>query len=99
MKILKVFCKLILIPLVLPLALLQWGLTFLCGFSAIICYILSGIVFAIALLALVLGLATGTEALHIFLISFALYIIPVIGNTITKWSIGLKTAIGNYIKS
>jgi len=99
MKILKLICKLLLIPAVLPLMLLQWVLTFLCGFSSIVFNILSGIVFTVALLALVFGLATGTEALRIFLISFTLYILPVIGNTVAKWSICLRTTVTNFIKS
>jgi len=33
MKMFKLICKLLLIPAVLPLTLLQWVLTFLCGFS------------------------------------------------------------------
>jgi hypothetical protein len=61
MFLLRLLLKLILLPVMLAVTLLQWIGIFLTGFSSVIFYILSGIVFLTAILSWAFQIAPGAE--------------------------------------
>ena len=97
MSIQKLLLKLLLSPVMLVLLLTEWIGIFLVSFGGTILYILSGIVFLIAIASGVLQTASAAEVLKMLVISFTVFIVPKIG----EWCIGkvimLRLVIGNCL--
>ncbi|NLT41022.1 MAG: hypothetical protein GXX89_11285 [Clostridiales bacterium] len=84
MILLRLLLKLVLIPVMLAVTLLQWVGIFLTSVSSAIFFILSGIVFLIAVLSWVFQIAPGAEVVKMLAIAFAVFIVPHIG----EWIVG-----------
>ena len=65
--------KLLVLPLVAVVTLIQWVAIFLTSFSAIIFDLLAGMIFMITLAGLLFGVCTGMEALKMLAVSFAIF--------------------------
>jgi len=99
MKILKFILRLVLLPLLLPVILLQWVLTFLTACSEIFFYLLAGIFFAAALLGTVFGLFLPSEGLKMLIPSFILWMLPTVSEWLICRIIDLRITMTDAIKS
>lgn len=99
MVLLRLLLKLIFIPVMLAVTLLQWVGIFLTTFSNIIFYILSGIVFLIAILSWVFQIAPGMEVLKMLAIAFAVFIVPHIGEWLVGRIAALNVALRGFIRA
>jgi len=97
MAILRLLLKILLSPIMLILMLLEWIGIFLISFGGTILYILSGIVFLVAIASVIFQTAPAAEIMKMLIISFAVFIIPKIG----EWFVGkvamLRLMIGNSL--
>lgn len=97
MCILRLLLKLLLSPVMLILTLTEWIGVFLISFGGMILYILSGIVFLIAIASGIFQTAPSAEVLTMLVISFDVFMIPKIG----EWCVGkvlmLRLWIGNCL--
>ena len=97
MCILRLPLKILLLPVMLVLLLTEWIGIFLISFGSTILYILSGIVFLVAIASGIFQTAPATEVLKMLVISFAVFLIPKIG----EWCVGkvltLRLMIGNCL--
>ena len=97
MCILPLLLKIILSPVMLVLMLTEWIGIFLLSFGGTLLYILSGIVFLIAIASGIFQTASTAEVVKMLAISFAVFLIPKIG----EWFIGkvlmLRLVIGNCL--
>ena len=91
MALIKIFFKLLVLPIIAAVTLIQWVGIFLTQFSAIIFDLLAGLMFLLAVAGLMLGIGTGTETLKMLTVAFTVFIIP----HIAGWLIARITAI-NY---
>lgn len=92
MILIKLFFKLLALPIVIAVTLIQWIGIFVTGFSAVMFNLVAGVFFMVALACLVTGVATGTQSLQIFILSFSIFIIP----HIAEWFI-VRIAELNYL--
>lgn len=99
MFLLRLLLKLILLPVMLAVTLLQWIGIFLTSFSSVIFYILSGIVFLTAVLSWAFQIAPGTDVLKMLAIAFVVFIVPHIGEWIVGRIAALNTALGGFIRA
>ncbi len=99
MFLLKLLLKLILFPVILAVTLIQWVGIFLMGFSSVIFYILSGIIFLIAALSWAFQVAPGMEVLHMLAIAFGVFIIPHIGEWIIERIATLNAALRGFLRA
>ena len=76
MKVVKLGLKLLAIPLWLALLAVQWGLTFVVSLSGWIFHLLSGIIFATAILSGLMELCPWQEAGSLLIVSFVLFLLP-----------------------
>ena len=97
MCILRLLLKNLLLPVMLVLLLTEWIGIFLISFGGAILYILSGIVFLVAIASGIFQTAPATEVLKMLVISFAVFLIPKIG----EWCVGkvltLRLMTGNCL--
>ncbi|RFZ79821.1 hypothetical protein DS742_06170 [Lacrimispora amygdalina] len=99
MILIKLFFKLLALPVVIIVTLIQWVGIFVTGFSAVLFNLAAGAFFMIALACLVTGVATGKEALQIFILSFAIFIIPHIAEWFIVRIAELNYLLRDFIKS
>ncbi len=99
MFLLKLIGKIILIPIMLALTLIQWIGIFLNSISGVVLGILAFIFALTGIASLAFGLASGPEALKMIAAGFVIFMIPVIG----EWFVGIvttaRTGLRNFIKS
>lgn len=87
MFLLKLIGKIILIPIMLALTLIQWAGIFLNSISGVILGILAFIFVLTGIASLVFGLASGPEAFKMIVAGFVIFMVPVIG----EWFVGMIT--------
>ena len=91
--------KLLALPLVAVVTLIQWVAIFLTSFSAILFDLLAGIIFMITLAGLLFGVCTGMEALKMLAVSFAIFIIPQIAEWLIERIVDINYGLRDFIKS
>lgn len=99
MVLLRLLLKLILLPVMLAVTLLQWVGIFLTGFSSVIFYILAGIVFLTAILSWAFQIAPSAEVLKMLAIAFVVFIVPHIGEWIVGRIAALNAALRGFIRA
>lgn len=99
MFLLRLLLKLILMPVMLVVMLLQWVGIFLTGFSSVIFYILSGIVFLTAILSWAFQIAPGAEVLKMLVTAFVVFIVPHIGEWIVERISDLNGGLRAFIRA
>lgn len=99
MIVLKFIVKIIVIPVMLAITLLQWIGIFLIGFSSVIFNLFAGLCFMIAVLSYLMQLCTGMEALQMLTIAFVVFLIPHIGEWIVTRIASINYGLRNFIRS
>ena len=97
MVILRFLLKILLSPVMLVLLLTEWIGIFLISCGGAILYILSGIVFLIAIASGIFQTAPATEVLKMLIISFTVFLIPRIGEWFVGKMLMLRLMIGNCL--
>lgn len=99
MRLLKIIGKILAFPAMLIVTVIQWLFVFLFSFSSVIFYLLAGLFLLIAVLSLIFGVATWTEALRPALVGFIIFMIPVIGQGITAIIAVFREGLSDFIWS
>ena len=99
MRLLRIIGKILAFPVILIVTVIQWLFVFLISFSSVIFYLLAGLFLLIAVLSLVLGVATWPEALRAVLAGFIVFMIPVIGQGITAIIAVFREGLSDFIRS
>ncbi len=94
MFLLRLLLRIILLPVIIALTLLQWAGTFLTHMSGIIFNLLSFIIFLTAVLSWAFGIAPGAEVLKMIIISAVVYAVP----HIMIWLVVRIAAMNTFIK-
>ena len=99
MRLLKIMGKVLAIPVMLILTVIQWLFVFLVSFSSVIFYLLAGLFLLVAVLSLIFGISTWSEALRPALAGFIVFLIPVIGQGITAIIAVFREGLSDFIWS
>lgn len=91
MRLIKLFLKMLALPIMMAVTLIQWVSIFLMQFSTILFNLLAGLLFLIAIAGWMFGIGTGTETLQILTAGFIVFFIP----RISEWLI-IRIAAINY---
>lgn len=91
MALVKTFFKLMALPIIVAVTLIQWVGIFLTQFSTIVFNLLAGLIFLIVVAGLMLGIGTGSEAVQMMMVAFVIFIIP----HFAEWLIARISAV-NY---
>ncbi len=91
MFLIKALCKLMVLPLVLIVTIIQWAGIFLIGFSCVIFNLFAGLCLMVSVLGYLMQINTGAEAIRVLILGFVVFLIPHIG----EWFITRVAAI-NY---
>ncbi len=99
MFLLKLIGKIILIPIMLALTLIQWIGIFLNSISGAILGILAFIFALTGIASLMFGLASGPEALKMLIIGFVVFMVPIIGEWFVNMIAAANAGLCNFIRS
>ena len=99
MKAVKFSLKLLAIPLLLVLLAIQWGLTFVVSLSGWIFHLLSGIIFATAILSGLMELCTWQETGSMLIVSFGLFLLPHLAAALVIRLVDAVLALRGFLKS
>ena len=91
MRLIKLLHKLLAVPIIVAVTLIQWVGIFLTQFSTIVFNQLAGLLFLIAIAGWMFGIGTGTETLQMLTAGFIVFITP----RISEWLI-IRIAAINY---
>ena len=76
MALIKIFFKLLALPLIAAVTLTQWVGIFLTQFSTVIFNLLAGLMFLITIAGWMFGISTGADTLRMLAVAFVVFIIP-----------------------
>ena len=99
MALIKMFFKLLALPLILAVTIIQWVGIFFTSFSAVIFNLLAGLIFLITVIGFVFGVTAGAEAVKMLTVSFAVFIIPHIAEWLIVRVATLNYGLREFIKS
>ena len=99
MSVLRIIAKILLIPVVVALTLLQWIEIFLNSLSGFLLGILAFIFALTGIASLMFGLASGPEALKMLIIGFVVFMVPIIGEWFVNMTAAANAGLCNFIRS
>ena len=99
MALIKIFFKLLALPLIAAVTLIQWVGIFLTQFSTVIFNLLAGLIFLIAVAGLMLGIGTGAEAVQMMMVAFVIFIIPHLAEWLITRIAAVNYRLREFIKS
>ena len=99
MFLLKLIGKIILIPIMLALTLIQWIGIFLNSISGVVLGILAFIFALTGIASLAFGLTSGPEALKMIAAGFVIFMIPLIGEWFVGMIIAANAGLRDFIRS
>ena len=76
MALIKIFFKLLVLPLIAAVTLIQWVGIFFTQFSTVIFNLLAGLMFLLSVVGWLMGIITGTETMRMLAVGFVVFIIP-----------------------
>lgn len=99
MYVLKLIMKIVMLPVVVAVTLVQWFMAFLVGFSSAVFYLLAGLFLLVAVLSYLMGLSAGAETMKMILAGFVVFMIPVVGEAVVTAVAALNAGMRNFIRS
>ena len=98
MLLLKLLLKAVLLPVILALTVMEWVGVFLTSFGSAILFILSGIVFLIAIAGLVIAHEPWPEALKYLGLSCGIFLVNVIADWLVEKIGTLSVSLKQFLK-
>ena len=98
MAIRKIIAKILLLPVVAVLTVIQWAGIFLNSISGVILGVLAFIFALTGIASLAFGLASGPEALKMIITGFVIFTIPVFGDWFVTLIYKAETIVRNYMR-
>ncbi len=76
MVLLRLILKMLVLPLIAAVTLIQWAGIFLTQFSSVIFNLLAGLMFVLSVIGWLMGISTGAETMRMLAVGFVIFIIP-----------------------
>ncbi len=95
MSTLRIITKILLIPVVVALTVIQWIGIFLNSISGVMLGILAFIFALTGIASLAFGLASGSEALEMISAGFVIFMIPLLGD----WFVNMIAVVNTRLRS
>ena len=99
MGLIKLIIKLLVLPLIVAVTMIQWVGIFFTQFSTVIFNLLAGLVFLITVIGFVFGVTAGAEAVKMLAVAFVVFIIPHIAEWLIVRVAALNYGLRDFIKS
>lgn len=94
-----ILLKLLILPLVAILTVLEWMGIFITQFMGMLFQVLAGAIFLLGLACWVTGLESGSGVMNIMAISFAFYVLPMIAEQLVKGIVLVNHALKGRLQA
>ena len=99
MALIKIFFKLLVLPLIAAVTLIQWAGIFLTQFSSVIFNLLAGLMFLLSVVGWLMGICTGAETMRMLAVGFVVFIIPHIAEWLIVRIAVINCNLRDFLKS
>lgn len=99
MALIKILFKLLVLPLITAVTLIQWVGIFLTQFSTVILNLLAGLMSLIAVAGWMFGISTGADTFRMLAVAFVVFIIPHIAEWLIIRIAAINYGLRDFIKS
>ena len=99
MVLLRLILKMLALPLIAAVTLLQWAGIFLTQFSSVIFNLLAGLMFLLSVIGWLMGICTGAETIRMLAVGFVVFIIPHIAEWLIVRIAVINCNLRNFLKS
>ena len=99
MVLLRLILKMLALPLIAAVTLLQWAGIFLTQFSSVIFNLLAGLMFLLSVVGWLMGIITGTETMRMLAVGFVVFIIPHIAEWLIVRIAFINCNLRDFLKS
>ena len=99
MVFLRLMLKILVLPLIAAVTLIQWAGIFLTQFSSVIFNLLAGLMFLLSVVGWLMGIITGTETMRMLAVGFVVFIIPHIAEWLIVRIAVINCNLRNFLKS
>ena len=99
MALIKMFFKLLILPLIAAVTLIQWAGIFLTQFSSVIFNLLAGLMFLLSVVGWLMGICTGAETMRMLAVGFVVFIIPHIAEWLIVRIAVINCNLRDFLKS
>ena len=99
MALIKICFKLLVLPLIAAVTLIQWAGIFLTQFSSVIFNLLAGLMFLLSVVGWLMGICTGAETMRMLAVGFVVFIIPHIAEWLIVRIAVINCNLRNFLKS
>ena len=99
MRIIRFLLKMVVIPIILIVTVIQWFGAFIIGFSSAVFNVLAGLFLLVAVLSYLMGLSAGAEAVKMIAAGFIVFMIPIAGEWVVTAITALNIGMRNFIRS
>ena len=99
MALIKMFLKLLVLPLIAAVTLIQWAGIFLTQFSSVIFNLLAGLMFLLSVIGWLMGICTGAETMRMLAVGFVVFIIPHIAEWLIVRIAVINCNLRDFLKS
>ena len=99
MVLLRLILKILAMPLIAAVTLIQWAGIFLTQFSSVIFNLLAGLMFLLSVIGWLMGICTGAETIRMLSVGFVVFIIPHIAEWLIVRIAVINCNLRNFLKS
>ena len=99
MVLLRLILKMLVLPLIAVVTLIQWAGIFLTQFSSVIFNLLAGLMFLLSVVGWLMGICTGAETMRMLAVGFAVFIIPHIAEWLIVRIAVINCNLRDFLKS
>ena len=99
MRLIKLLHKLLAVPIIVAVTLIQWAGIFLTQFSSVIFNLLAGLMFLLSVVGWLMGICTGAETMRMLAVGFVVFIIPHIAEWLIVRIAVINCNLRNFLKS
>ena len=99
MVLLRLILKILAMPLIAAVTLIQWAGIFLTQFSSVIFNLVAGLMFLLSVIGWLMGICTGAETIRMLAVGFVVFIIPHIAEWLIVRIAVINCNLRNFLKS
>ena len=99
MGLIKLIIKLLVLPLIVAVTLIQWVGIFFTQFSTVIFNLLAGLMFLLSVVGWLMGICTGAETMRMLAVGFVVFIIPHIAEWLIVRIAVINCNLRDFLKS
>ena len=99
MGLIKLIIKLLVLPLIVAVTMIQWVGIFFTQFSTVIFNLLAGLMFLITIAGWMFGISTGADTIQMLAVAFVVFIIPHFAEWVIIRIAAINYGLREFIKS